>query len=242
VKRPFLILGAVTLFAGAIVCLSDVRGQSGNAAQRTPRTVVPMKVAVIDLGTILRQYKKSEDLMEDVKAMAEAGNAKIKQLTGQGQELAKPLQEKSLEEDSPEYLERERKLLKLETYLKSLKSTTEREMKKQGARASLDVYEDLQEALHLYCEQNGYTLVLNFDREAASAPESQLQRSLGQAILFHQTRDDITDAILGYLNHKYEAANRSSNRPAAAVSPANSSAKSPLKTATESRPGRPQAR
>jgi Skp family chaperone for outer membrane proteins len=241
VKRPFLIVGAVAGFTCAIVCLSDVRGQSGNSAARTARQAVPMRVAVIDLGVILRQYKKSEDLREDVKATADAGSAKIRQLAGQGQELAKPLQEKSLEEDSPEYLERERKLLKLETYLKSLKATTERELKKQGAQASLEVYEDLQEALHLYCEQNGYTLVLNFDREAASAPESQLQRSLGQAILFHQTRDDITDAILGYLNHKYEAASRGSNRPAAAPA-TNSPAKSSSKTATESRLGKPQAR
>jgi Skp family chaperone for outer membrane proteins len=238
VKRPFLILGVLAASCCAIVSLSDVRGQSANPAPRTAKPVSPMKVAVIDLGLILREYKKSEDLMEDVKATAEAGNAKIKELTGKGNELAKPIQEKTLDIDSPEYLEREQKLLRLETYLKTFKATTEREMRKQGARASLEVYEDIQAVLVRYCEQNGYTLVLNFDREAMTAPESQVTRSLSQAIMFHQTRDDVTDAILGYLNHKYEAASRDSQPPAAPASPS----KSAGKTAIESRPGKPSPR
>jgi Skp family chaperone for outer membrane proteins len=191
------------------------------------------------VGLILREYKKSEDLMEDVKATAEAGNAKITQLVGQGKELAKPLEEGSLDQESPEFLERERKVLRLQTYLKSFKATTEREMKKQGARASLEVYQDIQAVLERYCEQNGYTLVLNFDREATTAPESQVvTRSLSQAIMFHQTRDDVTDAILGYLNHKYEAASRDSQPSAASAAPA----KSAGKTALESRPGKPSPR
>jgi len=219
--------------------LPDVRGQSGNPAPRAVKPVPPMKIAVIDLGLILRQYKKSEDLMEDVKATAEAGNAKITQLVGQGKELAKPLEEGSLDQESPEFLERERKVLRLQTYLKTLKATTEREMKKQGARATLDVYQDIQAALARYCEQNGYTLVLNFDREASTAPESQVaSRSLNQPIMFHQSRDDVTDAILGYLNHKYEAASRDSQSPAAPAS----SSKSAGKTAIESRPGKPSPR
>lgn len=238
-KKPFLIVGVLAASCCAIVSLPDVRGQNGNPAARAGKPVPAMKVAVIDLGLILRQYKKSEDLMEEVKATAEAGNAKITQLVGQGKELAKPLEEGALDQESPEFLERERKVLRLQTYLKSLKATTEREMKKQGAKASLDVYEDIQAALQLYCEQNGYTLVLNFDREATTASESQVVgRALSQGIMFHNSRDDVTDAILGYLNHQYEAANRDSGPTAAKASPAKSAAK----TAVDPRPTKPSPR
>jgi hypothetical protein len=58
----------------------------------------------------------------------------------------------------------------------------------------------------LYSEQNGYTLVLQIDREAAHTKDYRLAQkaTFGQSIFYYRSHEDITVAVLSYLNQRYE--------------------------------------
>jgi hypothetical protein len=65
-----------------------------------------------------------------------------------------------------------------------------------------------------FAEQNGYTLVLKIDREfEASTSYKTIQQTLSQMVMRHSASDDITDAVINYLNKQYEAAGESAARP-----------------------------
>lgn len=209
-KKTIIAVTTAAVLCGVFVCLPNVRGQNG-AAARTPKSSPhasqQLKIAVIDFGMILREYQKAADKMQEIKAIADAGNAKIRQMQGEGQELVKPLQEGHIDQESDEFRVREKKIFQLENSIKSFKATAERDMNMHGVKNSLAVYQDLQAALKLYCEQNGYTLVLQIDREASAAKDYRvIGKTLGQQIFYHRSDEDITAAVLSYLNHRYEAA------------------------------------
>jgi Skp family chaperone for outer membrane proteins len=211
VKRTIFAITTIAILSGVLVCLPNVRGQNGGTA-RAPRSspnnsTSALKIAVLDFGMILKNYQKVADKRQEMKAAAETGNAKIRQMQGEGQALVKPLQEGSLDQESDEFREREKKLFQLENSIKATKATAERDMKLQSVKVSLAVYQDLQAALKLFCDQNGYTLVLKIDREAAQADDFRaVGNALGQTIVYHRAHEDITVAVLTYLNHCYETA------------------------------------
>jgi Skp family chaperone for outer membrane proteins len=154
---------------------------------------------------ILRDYKKVGEKRQDLTAIAEAGNAKIRQMQAEAQVILKPLQEGTIDQESDDFTARQKKLFQLENSIKTCKATSERDMKLQGVKIAVAVYEDLQSALKLFSEQNGYTLVLQIDREAAEAKDFRLlPKTIGQSIFYYRSREDITVAVLGYLNQRYE--------------------------------------
>ena len=55
---------------GVLALLPDARGQTGSAASRGARPA--FKIAVVDMGQVLRQYKKADEMRDEVKATGEA--------------------------------------------------------------------------------------------------------------------------------------------------------------------------
>ncbi len=225
-KKTLIAVMTAAALCGAFVWLPSVRGQNGPAAPRgtnaatdshaqgahdrdakhAPQASPPLKIALVDFQVVLRDYKKAADKVTEMKASLEAGNARIQQISGEMQAIAKSVQEAKIEQDSDEYRTSEKKLYQLDTSRKTYKASAERDMKIQGAKVSLTVYQDLQEALKLFCDKSGYTLVLQIDREIAAAKDYRMfQQTAAQPIIYHRSHDDITLAVISYLNHRYEA-------------------------------------
>jgi len=202
VKKLLVILTAAAGVCFWVVWLPIACGQSGG----TPARPVPaLRIAVLDMAEVLRQYKKSDDLLQDVKAQFDAGNARIQQLVGRGQELEKSLQDGTLDKDSAEYAEREKKVIQLSVNVKNFKSVKEKELKAGQAKALLGIYRDVVAVAKQIAEQNGYSLVLRIDREAAAARGYQtITQTINESVLRHDPHDDITDAVIARLNRQYE--------------------------------------
>lgn len=229
VKKTIIAVTTATAMLAAFVCLPNVHGQNGPAARANsspksaPQSSPALKIACIDFETILKEYKKVADKLQERNAIAEAGNAKIRQMQGEGQAVVKLLQDGKIDQDSDEFRAREKKAFQLENSIKACKATTERDIKLQTVKISVAVYADLQAALKLFSEQNGYTLVLQIDREAAHAEDYRLtQKALGQPIFYYRSHEDITVRVLSYLNRRYEAERKEAglDESAAPVSPA----------------------
>jgi Skp family chaperone for outer membrane proteins len=207
VKKLLIILTAAAGVCGSVVWLPIACGQSGGTSARPPRPAPALRIACLDMAEVLRQYKKSDDLLQDVKAQFDAGNSRIQQLVGQGRELEKTLQDGTLDKDSPEYAEREKKVIQLSVNVKNFKSVKEKELKAGQAKALLGIYRDVAEAAQRVAEQNGYSLVLRIDREAEAARSYQsITQTLNESVLRHDPRDDITEAVIARLNRQYDEA------------------------------------
>ncbi|MBI3866188.1 MAG: OmpH family outer membrane protein [Planctomycetia bacterium] len=188
---------------GIVAALPYAAGQSGGAG-RIGRSA--LKIAVIDMSRLLEQYKKADDLRDEVKAASEASNAKLKEIFSEGQELTKAQQDGKIDPESREFRDREKKIFQLESYVKSFKASQKRELQFQGAQASLEVYNDIQRALKLFSDRNGITTILKVDRAASGSTDLQLMgRTLSQDVIYHQNWLDITSSVVAYLNKQYES-------------------------------------
>lgn len=206
-KKLVISAALIAGLAGAALRLPGAEGRNGAAASRSSQPAATPRIALLDLGLVFRQYKKLEDVQQVVKTTAEAAAAREQQMYGQGQELEKSLRDGTLEQGSADYLECEKKAIQLMSNVKTLHKMTERDLKQQGAKALLAAFEDVKKALAEFAEQNGYTLVLRVDREALDCKNYQtIQQSLSQDVVRQDSRDDITDAVVAYLNRRYDAA------------------------------------
>jgi Skp family chaperone for outer membrane proteins len=237
VKRLVITLTLAAGLCGAFVWLPDVCGQNSSSAPRTAKPVGPSRIAFIDLGEILRTYKKSADVREEVKAFGEASSAKLGQMINEGRELEKPLVDGTLERDTPEFAEREAKVKQMAKRAQTEKSIADAQLKQQQARVMIAVYRDVIDAVQQFAEQNRYDLVLKIDREALEAKSFRtIQQTMAQPIIRRDDRDDLTDEVIAWLNKSYETAGgaaRPSDAPpaksASSSSPTSSGRKAPAR-------------
>ncbi|HEY3966773.1 MAG TPA: OmpH family outer membrane protein [Planctomycetaceae bacterium] len=218
-KKWLLFPTLAVAYCGALALSPHARGQAGATTARGARPA--LKIAVLDMGQLLRQYKKTVGLREEINASGEASNTKLKEMYGKGQELIQSLKDGSIEPGSPKFRERELEIYRLESYIKTAKSSAEKDLKRQELKASVEVYNEIQDVLKLFCEHNGFTVILRIDNEGTAATDPQaLGRALSQNIIYHQHRDDITSSVVAYLNRRYESSAQAESATGLKSSPA----------------------
>lgn len=199
--------------SGALLWSPLAEGQNGRPAARAPREAPPLKIAVIDVGVILGEYKKTEDLREELVSIDKSVGDKTKQLAEQGKELEKKLAK--LEQGTPEYLELEQKVQKAASDFNVFRVMQQKDLKHRAAEVQVEVYHDVALAAKKFAEKNDYTLVLQINREIALGRQHRdMNAVLAQPIVRHSPADDITDPILAYLNQQYEAQSQPETPPA----------------------------
>jgi Skp family chaperone for outer membrane proteins len=237
VKKLVITLTLAAGLCGAFVWLPDVCGQNNSSTPRAPKPVGPSRIAFVDLNEILRTYKKSADVRDEVKAFGEASAAKLGQMINEGRELEKPLVDGTLERDTPEYTEREAKVKQMAKRAQTEKTIADAQLKQQQSRVMIAVYRDVIDAVQQFAEQNRYDLVLKVDREALEAKSFRtIQQTMAQAIVRRDDRDDLTDEVIAWLNKSYEAAGGAAHpsdappaKSASPTSPASSGRKAPAR-------------
>ncbi|MGQ0636997.1 MAG: OmpH family outer membrane protein [Planctomycetaceae bacterium] len=223
----------VIVLAGAGL-LSAVRAQ-----QRSTKAAAPLRVALVDLQWILENYKKLADLRTELKESGEAAQSKAEGLMGQLKSIQEELQGGDLEEGGPEWVDHEKKAIALTTRLQSLEQQTKRNLSRQQAQALKSAYHEVQDALARFSEYNGFTLVLQINNAITEGTEpSQVQRKLGQGVVYRRDGEDISQPVLKWLNDQYA---REPQPAAAATKTSNKKTEGPKERATEGQPSRKPA-
>ncbi len=219
-KHLSLQFAAVAGLIGALGLLAAVPGQGKAAAARAAQPYGPTRIAVVDLSYLFQNYEKLEDLRQNIKTAAEDAQVKAKGYIERARSIEEQLKSGDFENGSSEFIERENEVIKLASRFEMFKATTTKDLKKKDAQILKAVYDDVRQAVALFAEQNGYSLVLQTNREiTASEDKAKVAQKLGQPVFHNHRADDITDGVLAYLSQEYAAngAQKLQQPPAAKV-------------------------
>ena len=172
----------------------------------------PSRVAVIDMAEVFANYDRFEDVRKQLETEIEQNSAKSKEIVGRMQKLQQELQSGTFKQDSPEYLQRAADLNKLQTDLKVEQTTLSSKFMKKEAENYKAIYGEVTAAVKLFCEYRGYSMVIRYkqDAEAGSENPGEILQGMNKLVVYNTPEDDITDAIIAYLDKNYA---KSSGKP-----------------------------
>ncbi|MFG0297837.1 MAG: OmpH family outer membrane protein [Maioricimonas sp. JB045] len=212
-KKTFVWIAAVAIVAGTISFSRTTLGQNqGRPAASQGQS--EHQVALIDMAHIFKEYTKFKTLREALQEEIKQTDAKAKGMIEQIRTVQEQLTSGQLEEGSPDYVRLESQMLKLQTELESFRKVAQRDFHRREADIYKTVYLEVQDAVQKYASYYKYTVVLRFNRtrvEDAENPQEIIQ-SMNRQVVYYDTRDDLTDPILSWLNDNYA---KTAGRPAA---------------------------
>lgn len=214
-KKLIVTAAAVVILAGT---LSPAWSQNTASGQRQVPAAIPHKVGLIDMSRVFKEYKKFDRVREELKQEFTGRESQAKQMAQSIQTIQEQM--KQLKEGSPDFLRLETQLAGEATQLQAFGKVTQRDLVRQESQAYKEIYLETVSAVRQFAEYYRYTLVMRFDSEALdSADPQKLIQGLNRQVVYHRNDDDITDAIIKYLNQEFEkkstaAAPRTGQAPA----------------------------
>lgn len=197
-KKTILSTFVVATVAGLGLFVGTTQGQAPREAE-----AMPHKVGLIDMAEVFKNYEKfkteTEALKEEVRATTDQMKAvaeKVKGLQGEMQEL---------KQGAPRRNEIEKEILKYQAQLQLLRTQTQVDLARKEAAIYKEIYEEVQGAVEKYAGYYKYTLVLRYSSEELDEelpPQAVIQK-LNQLVVYRRADDDITPAIVAYLNRKF---------------------------------------
>jgi outer membrane protein len=204
VKKLVLSTVAVALACGCVLWFQKASAQDTAAA-------APTKVGLIDMAYVFKNYEKFKALRDDLKTEIQGSDQQAKAMATKIKNIQDQL--KAFKEGSPEFLQKESELTKLGTEFEVFRKAVQRDFLRKEADIYKTVYMEVSDAVKLYAQHYKYAVILRFNREeieSSSNPDEVLQ-SMNRQVVYFSPRDDITDAVLKYLNQKYQP--QTTNRP-----------------------------
>lgn len=196
-KKFLLSVFSVAVVGAMLATPAESMAQAGRAAAK------PHKIGLIDMAYIFKNYNKFESEREVLKTKME-GIAK--QFQAESQKFqAESEKLKSLDQESPQFSAQEKKLTQMAIELKALESQTKRDLTRQEAQIYKKVYVEITDAVKLYAKHYKYTLILRYNQDEvadASTPQ-EIIKGMSTQVVYHESKDDITEAVLKYLNEQH---------------------------------------
>ncbi len=196
--KKFLLSVVSVAVVGALLAVpAESMAQGGKA------TIKPHKFGLIDMAYIFKHYEKFESEREGLKSQMEAIAKDFQDRSKLFQ--AESVKLKELDQESEQFSQLEQKLTQMAIELKALESKTKRDLTRQEAQIYKKVYVEITDAVKLYAKHYKYTLVLRYNQEevADAATPQDIIKSMNTQVVFHEPKDDITQAVLKYLNEKH---------------------------------------
>jgi hypothetical protein len=122
---------------------------------------------------------------------------------------------KDLTEGSPEFAELETKYTTKQSEIETRGKVLQRQFQQREAKVFHQAYLEIQDAVERACDLYKFTVILRFNRaDPGSTDPQRVNQLLNSQVVYHRKRDDLTDAVLKYLNEKYgKSSGGGENRP-----------------------------
>jgi outer membrane protein len=215
VKKPTLHAAAFLILAGLAAA------PQASLAQTQPRSpanpAAPHKIGLIDMAQVFKSYKKFEAMREELKGELQKSEDQFKRMTDVIRKEQSEL--KNYKQGTEEYANIERTLTDHTTKAAAFQKTQQRDLVRREAAIYKTIYLEVADAVQKCAASQNYTLVLRFSRDEVDSSDTpeDVMRGLNRQVVYYRPNDDITNAIIGYLNRNYEQAARGGESPAAPV-------------------------
>lgn len=207
---------SVVALACCIGLTAPVMGQTQPAASASA-AAGPVKIGLVDMARVFKEYNKFEDMRASLKAEMEVALAQAKKIAADAEKVKEEL--KLLKQGSADYIKRESDLAQLSSDFETKRKLANVQYQRKEAEIFQDIYVDAVGVIKLYAEHFKYSMVMRFNSaELDKTNPSSLANGLNKLVIYHRPQDDITDAVIDYLNRKYTPVNPAP--PRAATKPA----------------------
>jgi len=200
------------LALAAALCLTSVLG-TAQAQNTKPAAATPVKIGLVDMARVFKEYNKFKDLREVLKGKMEARMAEAKKIADEAKEIQGVL--KQLNQGSAQFIQKEARLAELTTQFQTKQKLAQAEYVREEAKIFEQVYVESRDVIKLYSEHFKYTLVLRFNSQSLD-PENKnpqgIANSLNKLVVYHRQQDDITEAVVEYLNRRYKPSTKPAPR------------------------------
>jgi Skp family chaperone for outer membrane proteins len=187
------ILSWATLVA---VCAGLQFSPSQVAAQRSDGAP---EVAILDLAYIYENHVRFKALNEEMRRDVEAAENDLKIKREELQKMIEKLED--YRRNSPEYRELEEEITRLQAKLQADVNLQKKAFMEQEARNYFTVYQEVTEAIKIYCDKHGIVLVLRFNGNPIDQENPQeVVKALNNTVLHYHKNIDITPHILAMVN------------------------------------------
>jgi Skp family chaperone for outer membrane proteins len=177
----------------------------------------PVKIGLVDMARVFKEYNKFEDMRASLKAEMEVALAEAKKIAADAEKVKEEL--KLLKPGSAEFIKRETDLAQLSSDFETKRKVANVQYQRKEAEIFQDIYVDSVGVVKLYAEHFKFSMVMRFNSaELDKTNPSSLANGLNKLVIYHRPQDDITDAVIDYLNRRYTPTNPAV--PRAATKPA----------------------
>ena len=190
---------SVVALACCIGLTAPAMGQTQPAAA-TP--AAPVKIGLVDMARVFKEYNKFEDMRASLKGEMETALAEAKKIAANAEKVKEEL--KLLKPGSAEYIKRESDLAQLSSDFETKRKLANVQYQRKEAEIFQDIYVDSVGVIKLYAEHFKFSMVMRLNSaELDKTNPSSLANGLNKLVIYHLPQDDITDAVIDYLNRKY---------------------------------------
>lgn len=198
----------------AALCLSGIVGtvQAQNTRPATKSAALPVKIGLVDMARVFKEYNKFKVLREGLKGTMETRMKEAQAIANEAKEITEQL--KLLKQGSAEFIAKEARLAELTTQFQTKQKLAQAEYVREEAKIFEQIYVEARDVIKLYSEHFKYTLVIRFNSQPLNEEQKNpnaVANQLNKLIVYHRAQDDITDAIVEYLNRKFPSTPKTTN-------------------------------
>ena len=192
----------VVALACCIGLTAPAMGQTKPAAATPAPAATPVKIGLVDMARVFKEYKKFEDMRATLKAEMEIALAEAKKIAAAAEKIKEEL--KLLKQGSAEYIKRESDLAQLSSDFEAKRKVANLQYQRKEAEIFQNIYVDAVDVIKLYAEHFDYSMVMRFNSaDLDKSNPTSVVNGLNKLVIYHRPQDDITDAVIDYLNRKY---------------------------------------
>lgn len=196
----------LTLALIAALCLSGTFGTAQAQNTKPAASAAPVKIGLVDMARVFKEYRKFQSLRDNLKGIMETRMKEAQAIATEAKTISEEI--KLLRQGSAEFIAKEARLAELTTQFQTKQKLAQAEYVREEAKIFEQIYVEARDVIKLYSEHFKYTLVLRFNSktlDSETGGPQDVANSLNKLVVYHRKQDDITDAVIEYLNRKFPA-------------------------------------
>jgi Skp family chaperone for outer membrane proteins len=194
VKRTITTLTTFAVLAGLIV--------TARAQNTTDSSKLPVKIGLVDMAKVFKDYDKFNDMRESLKAEMQAQLEGAQKIAADAKKVTDELA--LIKKGTEKYITLEQKLARLSSDFETKRKLAQANYVRREAEIFEKIYTESTTIIEQYAKYYKYTLILRFNSEPVNAEDPKsLAASLNKLVIYNRPSDDLTGAIVGHLNKNY---------------------------------------